>query len=161
MVVTVNTDASYQIQHKIGGYAYWIVYEGQRIKKGGVLKECSSALEAELKAIANALHKVLTLKIIDTYLIIVNTDCIYAIESIAGTRKIKRPEVEKTVQAIKDYTQMLKGQSKIIKSDRDFIEFRYVKAHSTNKDKRSYVNNWCDKTAKGYVKNHIQHINKL
>ena len=41
------------------------------------------------------------------------------------------------------YSQVLaKSENKAI------IEFRHVKAHSGVKDKRSYVNEWCDAEAK-------------
>ena len=32
------------------------------------------------------------------------------------------------------------------------IEFRHVKAHNGTSDKRSFVNDWCDKNAKKSIK---------
>lgn len=155
MIVTINTDASYNHQHKVGGYAYWIVYNGERTKTGGVLKESTSAVEAEIKAIANALYRLIKLKYKNVSLIIVNTDSTPAIERITGTRESKNEEINKTVTAINEYLNELRLYNNVGKSNMEYVEFRHVKAHTKAKDKRSYVNDWCDKIAKDFVKKHI------
>ena len=47
MIVTINTDASFSIQQKVGGYAFYIVCNRGKILKSGQIKE---AEEAEKKA---------------------------------------------------------------------------------------------------------------
>jgi ribonuclease HI len=155
MVVTINTDASFNPQYKIGGYAYWVVYNGKRVKRGGILKECQNSTEAEIKAIANALYKLTLLKFKDVFLIIVNTDCTPAVDLITGKSKTEVKGTNDAIAAIHQYVTELRISNGINKIAEEYIEYRHVKAHTKVKDKRSYVNDWCDKVAKDFVKLHI------
>jgi ribonuclease HI len=155
MIVTINTDASFNPQYKIGGYAYWLVYNGKRVKRGGLLKECQNSTEAEIKAIANALYRLTQLKYTDVFFIIINTDCTPAVDLITGKSKTEVKGTNEAIAAIYSYISELRLYNNVNKTAEEYIDYRHVKAHTKVKDKRSYVNNWCDKVAKDFVKLHI------
>jgi ribonuclease HI len=152
MIVTINTDASFNPIYKIGGYAYWMVYNGLRLKRGGLLKSCENNIEAEVKAIANALYRLSKTDFKQVFSIIINTDCENAIHLITGETKTKNKSINDTIAAIRDYILKLKLIHNIGKPDFEYVEFRHVKAHTKATDKRSYVNDWCDKVAKDFIK---------
>lgn len=155
MVVTINTDASFNAQYKVGGYAYWIVYNGQRVKNGGLLKDCQNSTEAEIKAIANALYKLTRLKFKEVFLIVINTDCLPAVDLITGKSKTEVQGTNDAVAAIHSYITHLRIDNNVNKSNIEYVDYRHVKAHTKARDKRSYVNDWCDTVAKDFVKQHI------
>jgi len=152
MIVTINTDASFNPQYKLGGYAYWMVGNDKRLKKGGLLKSCSNNIEAEVKAIANALYRLIKTDFKVVTLLIVNTDCENGINLITGKTETKNQNIKDTITAIREYILKLKLIHNIGKSDFEYVEFRHVKAHTKATDKRSYVNDWCDKEAKYFIK---------
>ena len=86
-IVTINTDASYHPYHKVGAYAFWIVCEGVRTIQAGPLKNVKSAHDAEIQCIANALHLLSTWKRSDIKMIVINTDCQWAIKAIRDNNK--------------------------------------------------------------------------
>lgn len=158
MLVTINTDASFNPKYKIGGYAYWMVYDGKRLKRGGLLKSCENNIEAEVKAIANALYRLIKTDFKLVSGIIINTDCENAIHLITGETKSKNQNISDTVSAIREYILKLKLIHGIVKPDFDYIDLRHVKAHTKATDKRSYVNDWCDRVAKDFIKLEILRI---
>ena len=155
MIVTINTDASFNPQYKIGGYAYWIVYNGKRVKRGGLLKECQNSTEAEIKAIANALYRLTKTNFKDVFFIIINTDCTPAVDLITGKSKSEVKGTNEAIAAIYQYISELRLANSVNKTSEEYVEYRHVKAHTKATDKRSYVNDWCDKVAKDFVKLHI------
>jgi ribonuclease HI len=155
MIVTINTDASFNNEHKVGGYAYWIVHNGARVKRGGLLKECNNNTEAEMKAIANALYRLTQLHVSGISKIIVNTDNKPAIDLLTGQGKTKKEALISVISACDSYIMQLKLDNKIVLSNSEYIEYRYVAAHSKATDSRSFVNDWCDKVAKDFVKKYI------
>jgi ribonuclease HI len=154
--VTINTDASFNHDYKIGAYAYWIVCDRARFKHAGVLKNCQNNIEAEVKAIANALAKLNTLNWTDIYFVIINTDCIPAINLIKEEGKTKVTGTLEALEAINKYVTELRIKSKSQFSQKQYVDYRHVKAHNGTPDTRSYVNNWCDKAAKQTLKKYIQ-----
>lgn len=146
--ITVNTDASFSPQHKVGGYAFYIVCDLFKIQKGGMFKkQPKTAMEAEMMCMANALYTLLSQKELPTTKwIIINSDCLFSFE------RIKR----KSQDAIgKQVAEMLRNV-RLKTSYRDVImpkfEFRHVKAHNGTPDARSFVNDWCDKEAKKWMR---------
>ena len=77
--ITINTDASFNSKHKIGGYAFYIVCDLFKIQKGGTFKKHpKTALEAEMMCMANALYTLLVQKELpSTKWIIINSDCLF------------------------------------------------------------------------------------
>lgn len=150
MLVTVNTDASFNIEHGVGGYAFWIISDDFSMKMGGVFKDlCENASDAEIKAIINALQKVANTSQTEITRIIVNTDCQPAIDCFNHGLKGKNKKGKQYWKSLKKklHQTIAKIPGKQIK-----VEFRHVKAHNGTPDKRSYVNDWCDKTAKHFMK---------
>ncbi len=141
--VTINTDASFHPKEKFGGFAYWIVYDGNRIKGAGAFKDkCCNSNDAEIKAIINALSTLLS-KNIDISKVIFNTDSKNAIKEL--TKSGVKTDLKKA------FDNLIYGrQTKI-----DF-EFRHVKAHSGIGDKRSFVNEWCDENAKIHMRKQLK-----
>lgn len=138
MIVTVNTDAGFSVHHKKGSYAFWIVSNRFKILKSGLFKyPVGNPMECEMKAIYNALWILKTEDLKSVSKIIINTDCIPAITAFSK-QSVKENRWYKPL--VKKYRKLAKTLPK--------IEFRHVKAHTTNKDARSYVNNWCDTQAR-------------
>lgn len=136
--LTINTDASYCSEHKVGGYAFWIKSERLTIKQSGAFKVSpDSSNDAELKCILNALHSVLNRKTLPTITTIrINTDCQGAIDKIKRNRDAISICINRYIQQINDVT----GATE--------LQIKHVKAHTLAQDSRSWVNEWCDIQAK-------------
>jgi ribonuclease HI len=158
MIVTINTDASYYHDHKVGGYAFWAVCNDWKLCKFGSLKEpCTHPTEAEIKSIVNAIHMVLKQgNNIDW--IIINTDCLNAIHLFRNDHK----EIQKFgLIRFNPFFKRIKGlikryESKIGRKIK--VEFRHVKAHTTTATAKSWVNDWCDQKAKEGARKKILQI---
>lgn len=124
---TVVTDASWCPNQNVAGWAVWLVCNGERHKQYGAFKGIiRKPHEAEMKAIINGIY--IASKIFEPQHYHVVTDCTGAIHKLSFDADWK------------------KVMNKILESNS--ITFAHVKAHSSNKDKRSYVNSWCYKHAK-------------
>ena len=134
--ITITTDASFNHQHKVGGYAFRIVSDELRINHSGVFKsDLSNALEAELMCIANAIHT-LVKSGLKCNLVVINTDC------QQGILHIKQNKIE-LAKAINELLGKLKESTECNKY---FI--KHVKAHTNSTKSRNLANGWCDKEAK-------------
>jgi len=155
MIVTVNTDASFHIQHKVGAYAFWIVCDQGRIMKSGALKEAVNPTDAELRCIANALHTLLKSDFVGVKKIIINSDALYAFEKVGRKKPVGSPG-----RKVADILRKLKEK---YQSEREWTkpmhEFRHVKAHSGTDVARKWVNDWCDKNAKKELKKLLKQKN--
>lgn len=147
MNITITTDASFSSKYKRGTYAFFITSNLGRMSRAGALrKSCRSPSEAEIKCIINALmfvknNKELFDKCKNVY---VNTDSLNSIHIWNGDKvailKYRLRDLEmKLVTNIKHIKKAFMGKH---------IELRHVKGHSGVNDKRSYVNEFCDKAAK-------------
>ena len=150
--ITINTDASFSPEHKVGGYAFWIICDLFTIKKSGHFKiNPKTPFEAELMCIANAVYTLANQPELPlTKLIVVNSDCLNSFRRIGKKSKcdIGRKIAFKFVK-IRKRT----GHTYITK-----VEFRHVKAHSGTRDGRSFVNDWCDKAAKNEMRKQVKKI---
>lgn len=150
--ITINTDASFHLDHKVGGYAFYIVSNLFRIQKGGMFKshpKCPT--HAEVFCIGNAIATLLAQKELPKCdWLIINTDATNAIKWI--TKGDQSPGKE--VKAL--WLQL------ITRLESKTNEFRHVKAHSGKNDSRSYVNEWCDTVAKKYMRMAVTaHLKKV
>lgn len=145
-MITINTDASFHPKLKYGAYAFWAVCEDFKILKSGVFrKKCINSDDAEAKCIINALTVILKAHT-KIKKIIVNTDSLNAIAYLSNDKyHVKRYRLYHS--KMNQFSTML-NDLKSEYNKKCIIEFRHVKAHSTIKDKRSYVNEWCDREAK-------------
>jgi ribonuclease HI len=147
MIVTINTDASFSRANKVGSYAFWIVCDLFIIKRHGMLKgRVERPEDAEFKCIINALHTLLKREqsLLATK-IIFNTDCLNVIHVMKKSKKeIKLYKLDKWGYPLKEkFCNMLSKKMRKVQ-----LDFRHVKSHVEIKDKRSYVNDWCDQKAK-------------
>lgn len=149
MLVTINTDASFAYEKKLGAYAFWIVCNDFRIKKSGVLKgKCISSDEAEMKCILNAIYTLYKAnKSISR--IIINTDSRNSIMMLTSENKTPKTKLR--------YGDIFIIYNKLLKK-LPYIEYRHVKAHTSVSDKRSFVNRWCDREAKINLKKGLKKL---
>jgi ribonuclease HI len=145
--ITINTDASWHPKHKVGGYAFYIVCDLFKIQKGGMFKvHPKSSQDAELMCMANALHTLLCQKELpSTKIIVVNSDALFAFEKI-GLKK------EGTGKAVAKILKQLRHATSYKDVIMPKFDFRHVKAHNGTNDARSWVNDWCDKEAKKWMR---------
>lgn len=140
MRVTVIADASYCPEYKVAGYGYWIACGRGKQGGGGAIKTpVLNNIVAEMMAIANSLwHGLKEGLIAEGDEVLLQTDCIPAIEAFEGERKRLVSEERSVVNTLKDMQTRFSLQ----------FEFRHVKGHSGRKEARFVTNKLCDKRAK-------------
>jgi hypothetical protein len=84
-------------------------------------------------------------------MIIVNTDCKYAINALKDNNKKFYMGADIAIAQVRDLVKMLRvkykpGPRKL--RTRAFMSWRWVKAHTEGETARLWVNNWLDKAAK-------------
>lgn len=151
MIVTINTDASFHPVHKVGAYAFWIVCDQGKMMQSGPLKDARDAQDAEMKCIVNALYALNKSKFTEVKLIVINTDCQWAIEAIKSKVKHRMGKRKDVVSLCDKIITQLRTKYKIASMKyrkKSFISWRYVPAHTEGTQSRTWVNNWCDTAAK-------------
>lgn len=153
-LLTINTDASHAPNTTFGAYAFWIVTDEGKIQKAGELKgETLTSVHAEMKSICNAIHAFKYSKFRGIKKVVVNSDC----QNVINCFQFKQLKMDAKLKEIFNETRFLMMECCIIqglsirKVD-EFFVFKHVKAHNGKKDSRSFVNDWCDKNAKLYLK---------
>lgn len=140
MRATVITDASHCPDTKVGGWAAWIRYDGDRgptCRSGPLRGKIPNASHAEVRAALNGIWLAQT---IGADRILLQTDCQTVLDLITG--KLKAPDLVALWAAAFERADM-KGL---------VIEGRHVKGHGPITDARTYINDWCDKFAKQHMK---------
>lgn len=154
---TINTDASHYAAHGgIAAWACWIKSSHYLVKNAGVFPEgVPNSAVAELLAVEQAL--LLLDKLIDTepflqhqlehgkVLVYFNTDSLFTVQALNGT--IKR----KVYAEIIDRVRALAARYE--------INPRHVKGHTKGNVAREWVNNWCDKQARGLASKRLGELN--
>lgn len=146
--ITINTDASFGPHDKVGGYGYYIICDKFKIRRGGMFKiHPKNPIEAEMMCIANAIHTLInTPSLPSAKFIIINCDCLRAFEHIGLRKKNEIGRcIARQLRELKDKTSF-RG---LISPK---VEFRHVKSHTGKNDARSYINEWCDREAKKWMK---------
>jgi ribonuclease HI len=130
--ITVSTDAGFLPYNGMAAWAYWItISSAVRIKNSGLFKtKLESAVEAETKAICNALHA-LGKTTFEFKKMIINRDCRNARPDKNGN-KLEKLFHDAINSLVKE------------KPFEFRYEVRHVPAHRANYNSRNYVNNWCD-----------------
>lgn len=140
--ITINTDASFHPEYKVGGYAFYIICDLFKIQKGGKFKtQPKDSTHAEVMCIGNAIATLLAQKELPECLwLVFNTD------SKMGMDMIKRRRTTLGVKVDTLRQQLIKrlGSRK--------NKMRHVKAHKGTPDARRWVNDWCDKEAKKWMR---------
>lgn len=136
--VTINTDAGFYPYDKVGSYAYWIKGDNLFLKGSGIFKEqCNNSLEAETKAIINALHLLIATKRTDFTKIVFNRDNINA--KPGKHLRLLQPILDKKLNALKSQCNF---------NGKKFYMYRHVKAHTHTDTAKHWVNDWLDKQCK-------------
>lgn len=144
MVVTITTDASYNLRHKLGTYAYMIKCDEGLWSGSGRLKFTpGGSWEAECGAIGNALAALCKLKFKQPVgLLVINTD---SKEAIRHIKKGSRFEIGRRVGA------QLKATGKKLHLQNKNIQLRHCKAHvggtALQNEARHKAQQWCDDAA--------------
>jgi ribonuclease HI len=140
---TVNTDASVNTHSGRAGYAYWITGEdiGGKILRiveteAGYQKDVNLA---EVEAIHRALQRIPGSGMVFDMLV-VNSDSRIALTLLSHDTKPTRFKSE-LWEAVGDTRELLGSFGVPVK-------FKHVRAHSTNTDTRSWVNQWCDRESR-------------
>lgn len=154
---TINTDASHYMAHGgIAAWACWIKSSHYLIKNAGVFPEgVPNSAVAELLAVEQAL--LLLDQLINTeqflqhqlehgkILIFFNTDSLFTVQALNGNIKRKvYGEIIDRVRAL---------------ASRYEINPRHVKGHTKGTVAREWVNNWCDKQARGLASARLEELN--
>jgi ribonuclease HI len=141
--VTINCDASYHPKLKKGGWAFWISYSEGSLKHYGVFnKEIKDSTEAELKAICNAFHYVQKRFGESIKMIFVNCDNEFVRSTIK--RRIHSEKYKTETDLLLNYT-----------SKYELIIVKEIRGHQGSNNPRQFVNNWCDKYSRSYLKEKI------
>lgn len=158
MILTINTDASFNRRKEVGTYAFWIVCDEFKLKMSGALrKKCTRPEIAEYQCLINALHVAFKMprkrKITR---LIVNTDCLNVIH-LAMEHKV----------AIKAYKLDNWGRHLTIKFhkmlesngiSKNQLDMRHIKSHQHTDTSRNWVNQWCDDAAKFEMNKLLQNL---
>lgn len=148
MNLTITTDASFNKNHKVGTYAFWMSFDGGPFTWSGPLKgNITDSTEAEMMCICKALNviakdPVMSMKVKHIW---INTDSLNAIWMFTGNvRKIAK------YRLFQDHYKAVDKLYREIRSSiaNIYIDFKHVRAHTGTDDKRSYVNSWADQRCK-------------
>jgi hypothetical protein len=146
--ITVNTDAGFLPDFKVGSYAYWIKGDDMFYRGSGIFKNyCTNSVDCEVKAMMNALHIIIASGRTDIVKIIFNRDAVGA-----RAKKEGHPNQVMFYNMLDDLKERCGKEW-----DDNFCEFRHVKGHTKNPKKaRNWVNNYldaeCTKELKKYRK---------
>lgn len=150
--ITINTDASFHPLCNLGGYAFYIICDHFKVMKSGAFKGVlKDPHDAEIKCIANALHSLLSQPEIPRVnnKIIINTDSMDCIKKLGGVNRKKYPVHHLAIEMTRKLSKRKDGS--YVK-----FEYRHVKAHEEVKDARGWVNQWCDREAKKWMRKSVK-----
>lgn len=146
--ITVITDASYDMDYLVGGYAFYIYSDMFKINKVGVfLNNPESSVKAEILGLENAM---IVLKNLPEYKgneqIVIMCDCVPAIH------KVQNPDCNISRRANKVW--------RSLRSRRGTVTLRHIEGHS-NKNHGNYKSQkWCDINARKAMRNRINQLKK-
>jgi ribonuclease HI len=146
-IITIYTDAGFCYKTQIASWACFIKTDGFNHSHDGVIKEnCKNPLQAEIKAIGNAIFIAGKLiSGINNYHLVVVTDSQASIDYFEN--KVKR-KFNNDAYKITDNKQTLDLVASIKSRITSSVSFKKVKAHSNNDGKRSYINSKVDAACK-------------
>lgn len=153
---TINTDASHEPKTGTAAWACWIRSSHYLIKEAGIFDDpLPNSSVAELHAFEQAL--VLLDKLIEeqeflqyyrdrkAIVLYINTDSMWTVHALRGI--VKKSKHVKEARRVKSL------------ADGFIIIPRHVKGHGKGDTSRSWVNNWCDRAAKGLMRKRMEEIN--
>lgn len=145
MWINIIADASFCNDTKCGGYAFFVSSErGKFGDKGQFTVPLVSNVHAEMAALANGVYAACNKKkVLDGDSILIQSDCIAALEALSGDRdnlNEHETKVRDSLLSIKEYYRLS-------------FRFKHIKGHSNKDgaeipDARSLANVICDKKAR-------------
>jgi len=138
MRVTLMTDASHCPKWGAGGYGFWCASDRGKLPGGGALQGViKDSYEAEMKAVANAMHTSIKAGLIaDSDTLLIQLDNLGVVNCINGLNK-PRADVAKVLQ----YIFQLGKQFNLT------IKAKHVKGHTNRTENRYVANGHCDERA--------------
>jgi ribonuclease HI len=151
MWITINTDASFLPNHKVGGYAVWISTSLEKIKIAYPFKgRLSSSNDAEFKAIINALYLIKRYNWKLTG-IVINTDSLNTIDVINGKQTTRDKDIHFNLNLYNQVIEELKVKKVVLK---------HIRSHHNTKTPAYWVNDWLDKQAKQAAQKALKQLNQ-
>jgi ribonuclease HI len=140
MRVTIIADASHCPDTRAAGYGFWVASErGKRGGGGSMRGTVDSSSAAEMMACVNALFHGCFMGLVQPGdHVLVQTDCIAAIQAFEGQRN----------SLTKDEREAVRSFRSLRKEKSVSVSFRHVKGHTKRTEARYVTNNLCDKRAK-------------
>ena len=142
MLVTIYTDASFSHTQKDASYACWIKCNLGTVKHCDVIPFlCECPNHAEMYGICKSVVYALGKWGDEVSTIFINTDSQFSIKVITGEWYRTRKSA---------YVNLGSNLVDWVKENYPNVTIRckYVKAHTGKNDKRSFINDWCDKSSK-------------
>jgi ribonuclease HI len=139
-IVTVFTDASFCHKTLAAGYAIWMKTDGATFRHAAPFKVAiNSPAEAETAALANGIvWAAIKFNLTKGDMLVAASDCMPAINAMNTVKKIKNKLIQSFVNKVNDE-----------RYNRNFkLILKHVPAHRGYNNKRTSVNEWCDKSAK-------------
>jgi len=153
MNVTLTTDASFNVKHQIGTYAFYVSCKGGPFKMSGILRDqMKNPSQAEMKCICNAIAFLNTKVelLANIKYVYINTDSMNSIHLFSG----HQDEIRKYKLKTKSYLKILDKYNELVKKLKNTghcsktIIFQHIKAHKHTNTPAHFVNQWCDDAAK-------------
>lgn len=136
MIVSIFTDASYDVKTGVAAYAFVAKYKDKCHYEADKIKiPIQDSHHAELYAIFRALYH--CVYHYDCRTIFIKTD------SQPSIQRIERSELNKSGI----YLKTLGHIKQLRKSNNLILRFKHVKAHTEKQDANSLINSWCDRAA--------------
>lgn len=153
---TINTDASHDPATGTAAWAAWIKSSHYKITDAGLFPEpVINSSVAETLAVEQALILLDNLINHEQFLrdhhdqgkivLYINTDSMWTINVLKGmVKRSKHVAVARRVRSLAEPFTIIP---------------RHVKGHTAGEDSRSWVNNWCDRQARGLVRKKLEELN--
>lgn len=157
--ITVCTDAGYKRLHKqtIAGWATYIRTPSQTIHASGIIgQRTKGSSQAELYAIANALHVLNRNYDLSKYKVILYSDSLYALRNHLDGSLGKQRQDRKEV-----YDKFIRPQlDKIMVYEARHVKGHLPKSEWASSSARFYMQNWCDEEVHRIMKIMYAIVNK-
>jgi ribonuclease HI len=167
MLVTLFSDASMCPDRRIGGWAAWLKSDRGALRGGGRFRVIvGDTCMAEAMAVVNGLTVGIAQGVIrprDTVLVQTDNDAVMGVLEGRVRRSLtlelkrrrgrSRSQIERYVENRNEEIRIVAGAfSSILRENAVVVRWRHVKGHRGTEDRRSAVNTFCDRTAKGHMR---------
>ncbi|MBS7790284.1 hypothetical protein KTR66_09770 [Roseococcus sp. SDR] len=144
-LVTLFADASWCPETRLGAWAAWWKIDGPAFTHSGVFRAAvPDSTTAEACALANGLHLLAGRHDLPRGTrIIAQTDCLGAIRILNGEPLRRMPSQAVAARSLVEGITRLQQLR---------VQWRHVPGHQGGRTRRSWVNEWCDTTARALLR---------